>query len=60
MLFLASNLVAGANTSDIKPLRMRFASDTPMIPLKLTAVAAEPDMTIRAYVYADQLRPQCL
>ncbi len=54
MLFLASKLVAGANTSDIKPLRMRFASDAPMIPLQLTAVAAEPEMTITAYIYGDE------
>ncbi len=53
MLFLASKLVPGANTTDIKPLRMRFATDAPMIPLQLTAVAAEPDMTITAYIYAD-------
>ncbi len=51
MLFLASKLVPGANTTDIKPLRMRFAADKPMIPLQLTAVAAEPDMTITTYVY---------
>ncbi len=54
MLFLASKLVAGANTSDIKPLRMRFASDAPMIPLQLTAVAAEPEMTITAYIYGSE------
>ncbi len=51
MLFLASKLVPGANTTDIKPLRMRFVADNPMIPLQLTAVAAEPDMTITTYVY---------
>ncbi len=54
MLFLASKLVPGATTTDIKPLRMRFAAEDPMIPLQMTAVAAEPDMTITAYVYADQ------
>jgi hypothetical protein len=53
MLFLASKLIPGANTTDIKPLRMRFATDNPMIPLQLTAVAAEPNMTITAYVYGD-------
>lgn len=55
MLFLASKLVPGANTTAIKPLRMRFAAEDPMIPLQLTAVAAEPDMTITVYIYGDTL-----
>ncbi len=53
MLFVAAKLVPGADAKAIRPLRMRFAADEPMIPLRLTAVAAEPHMTITAYVYAD-------
>ncbi len=53
MLFLASKLVAGADVSQIKPLKMRFPAPNPMIPLQLTAVAADPHMTITAYVYGD-------
>lgn len=53
MVFLASRLVAGADVSEIKPLRMKYAGDKPMIPLRLTAVAAEPEMTITAYIYGD-------
>ncbi len=53
MLFLASRLVAGADTSSIQPLRMRYAADKPMIPLRLTAIAAQPEMTITTYIYGD-------
>ncbi len=53
MLFLASRLVAGADTSSIQPLRMKYAADKPMIPLRLTAIAAEPEMTITTYIYGD-------
>lgn len=59
MLFLASKLIAGADVSQIKPLRMRFAAANPMIPLQLTAVAADPHMTITAYVFGPSLfRPE--
>ncbi len=51
MVFVASKLVPGADVSAIKPLRMRYRAAAPMIPLKLTAVAAEPHMTVTAYVY---------
>lgn len=53
MVFLASRLVAGADVSEIKPLRMKYAGDKPMIPLRLTAIAAEPEMTITTYIYGD-------
>ena len=52
-LFLAARLVPGAGVGAIKPLRMKFADDEPMIPLRLTAVAADPHMTVTSYVYAD-------
>jgi MYXO-CTERM domain-containing protein len=61
MLFLASKLVPGAEADAIKPLRMRFEAEAPMIPLQLTAVAAEPHMTITAYIYGDEYyRPKDL
>ena len=53
MLFVASKLIAGAEVSEIRPLRMRFESTNPMIPLQLTAVAAEPHLTVTAYIFAD-------
>ncbi len=52
MLFIASKLIAGAGVEEIKPLKMRFQAERPMIPLQLTAVAAEPELTVTAFIYA--------
>ncbi|MCA9664053.1 MAG: DUF2330 domain-containing protein [Myxococcales bacterium] len=54
MLFVASKLIPGADTSEIKPLRMRYKASEPMIPLYLTAVAAEPHMAIQTYIFGDK------
>lgn len=51
MVFVASRLVPGADVSEIRPLRMRFPGTQPMIPLRLTAVATEPNVTVTAYIY---------
>jgi hypothetical protein len=53
MLFIASKLIAGAGVEEIKPLKMTFQARNPMIPLMLTAVAAEPELTVTAYIYGD-------
>jgi MYXO-CTERM domain-containing protein len=59
MLFVAAKLVPGADADEIRPLRMRYEGDEPMIPLQLTAVATEPNLTVTAYIYgADAYRPQ--
>lgn len=55
MLFVAAKLVPGADVSEIHPLRIRYQGTTPMIPLKLTAVAAEPHMTVTAYIFGDDV-----
>jgi hypothetical protein len=58
MLFVAAKLLPGADTTAIAPLRLRYAADAPEVPLVLTAVAAEPHMTVTAYFYgADYMRP---
>lgn len=54
MVFVAIKLVPGAGISAIKPLRMRYRAAFPMVPLVLTAVAAQPHLTVTSYVYADQ------
>ncbi|MCL4224631.1 MAG: DUF2330 domain-containing protein [Myxococcales bacterium] len=54
MVFVAARLVPGAGVNAIKPLRMRFRAPFPMIPLVLTAVAAEPHLTVTAFVYGTQ------
>lgn len=51
MLFVASRLVPGAGIDQIRPLRMTYLADRPMIPLRLTAVAAEPHLTVTTYIY---------
>ncbi len=53
MLFVAAKLVPGAGAEAIRPLRMRFEGTEPMIPLQLTAVAAEPNLTVTAYIYGN-------
>lgn len=60
MVFVASKLVAGAGIDQIKPLKMRYESTKPMIPLQLTAVAAEPHLTVTSYIVnsSDYFEPQ--
>jgi MYXO-CTERM domain-containing protein len=46
MKFLAMKLAPGSGVSDIQPIKMTYPGTQPMIPLVLTAVAAEPEMGI--------------
>jgi MYXO-CTERM domain-containing protein len=52
--FVAARLVANKDTSDIKPLVMTYAGSKPMIPLRLTSVAAQPEMGIVTWILSDQ------
>jgi hypothetical protein len=54
MVFVAAKLVPGAGVKAIKPLRMRYRAAYPMVPLILTAVAAEPNLTVTTFIYANQ------
>lgn len=54
MVFVAAKLVPGAGIRAIKPLRMRYRAAFPMVPLILTAVAAEPHLTVTTFIYANQ------
>ena len=54
MLFVAAKLIPGAGAEEIKPLQMRYAAAGPMIPLQLTAVAAEPNLTVTSYVFGTE------
>ena len=49
-VFVAIKLLAGNDSDDIKPLRLRYTAPQPSIPLRPTAVAAQPDMGIIVYV----------
>jgi hypothetical protein len=46
--------VPGAGVNAIKPLRMRYRAAYPSIPLILTAVAAQPHLTVTAFVFGNQ------
>ena len=54
MKFLAMKLLPEAGVSDIEPIAVTYPGTHPVIPLQLTAVAAEPEMGIVVYVLADQ------
>lgn len=51
-VFLALKLIAGAGIDEIHPISFSYKGDQPCIPIKLTAVAAVDDMSIRAYFLA--------
>ena len=54
MKFLALKLNDKADVSEITPFRMRLPGDSPSIPLRLTSIAAMPEMSIIAWVFANQ------
>ncbi|HEX4337575.1 MAG TPA: DUF2330 domain-containing protein [Polyangiaceae bacterium] len=54
MHFVAMKLQADKNTTDITPIGMTYDSDQPLIPIRLTSVAAQPEMGIVAFVFADR------
>lgn len=53
-LFVASKLVPGANVKQMRPLKLRYEGENPSIPLRLTPVAAEPHLTVTAFIYANK------
>jgi hypothetical protein len=54
MVFVASKLVPGSDLDEIRPLKLTYEADVPAIPLRLTAIAAEPHMTVTALIFADE------
>lgn len=52
--FLALKLQADAVVSDIQPFRFTLPGTTPSIPLRMTAIAAEPEMGILVFVLGDE------
>jgi hypothetical protein len=54
MVFLAMKLQPESGVQDIQPIVMTYESDVPMIPIRLTAVAANPDMNILTWIFADE------
>ena len=54
MVFVAAKLVPGAGAKSIKPLRLRYRAAFPQVPLVLTAVAAQPHLTVTSFIYGNQ------
>lgn len=52
--FLAMKLAPDFGTQDIQPIAVTYPSSAPMIPLRLTAVAATPDMAVITWFFADR------
>jgi hypothetical protein len=58
MIFLAMKLKPGQNTSDITPVKLTYDAHLASVPLRLTAVAATPDMPVTVWLFAkDQAAP---
>lgn len=51
--FLAMRLLDGETADSIKPIEITYQGDQPMIPLRLTAVAATPGMGIFVWFFAE-------
>jgi hypothetical protein len=52
--FLAMKLQPDQGVQDIQPVVMTYDAPYPMIPLRLTAVAANPNMTVITWIFADE------
>jgi hypothetical protein len=50
LYLLALKLKKGSDTGSIRPIVLTYAADRPMIPIKLTAVAANDDMGVMTWV----------
>lgn len=51
--FVALKLLNGKDTSSIQPVVLKFDANEACVPLRLTAIAANPDMPVRLWVLAD-------
>jgi len=52
--FLAMRLLDGETAESIMPVEITYPGSTPMIPLRLTAVAAFPEMPIYVWIFGDE------
>ncbi|HEY4057797.1 MAG TPA: DUF2330 domain-containing protein [Kofleriaceae bacterium] len=59
MVFVAAKLAPGAGIDAIRPIKLRYHATYPMVPLVLTAIATEPNLTVTSYIFSDNpYRPQ--
>lgn len=54
MKLLALRLASDRGVEDIEPFRITMPTRTPSIPIRLTAVAAEPEMGILVFVFGER------
>jgi hypothetical protein len=54
MKFLALKLLPDQGAEDIQPLRFTLPGESPSIPIRLTGLAAEPEMSLLVFVLAAQ------
>lgn len=52
--FVALKLQQDKDVGDLRPIVVKFEGNRPCVPIRLTAIAARPDMPIIAYVLADK------
>jgi hypothetical protein len=53
MNFVAMKLQQDQGAGDVQPLILRYDSEVPMIPIRLTAVAADPDMGVLVWLLGE-------
>lgn len=53
-MFLALKLAPDAGVKDIQPIKFTCPAENPTIPLRLTAVAAQPDMRVVVHIVGDE------
>ena len=51
--FLAMRLLPDSGDQDVEPVKVTYPAERPMIPLRLTAVAANPDMAVMVWFFSD-------
>jgi len=52
--FVALKLANGQNVKSIQPIVLNFIATEPCVPLRLTAIAANPEMQVRLWVFGDR------
>ena len=50
----AMRLLPDESAQSVQPVKLTYPAERPMIPLRLTAVAANPDMAVMTWFYADK------
>ena len=53
-VFLAMQLLPDEGAQSVQPVKITYPSELPMIPLRLTAVAANQDMSVMTWFYAEK------